>query len=339
MSHELDFSTGRAGMAFIGATPWHGLGQELTPGAPLETWQVEAGLDFTVVKTPVCYSVPMDSEKGPRAGSGTGLATSKDFCVLYRDDTGADLSVVSPKYQIVQPHEIIGFYRDLTERYGFQLETAGSLKGGRKIWALANTKSAMQLRGRDENKLYLLLATSFDGSMSTQARLTNVRVVCNNTIEVATRGVAEVVVPHSTKFDADKVKLDMQIGEAWEQFQASAEAMSRRIVGRDESVRFFLDVYYGLKNDDEIRAFQQVEGNDKKVEKLTTRLQAALFNSPGAHLESAKGMLWGLVNAVTYDVDHAAPARNQENRLNSSWFGINRQLKNRAWNKALEMAA
>lgn len=247
--------------------------------------------------------------------------------------------MVSPKYQIVQPHEIIGFYRDLTEKYGFQLETAGSLKGGRKIWALANTKNAIDLRGKDKNKLYLLLATSFDGSMSTQARLTSVRVVCNNTIELATQGKADVVVPHSTKFDADKVKLDMQIGEAWEQFQASAEAMSRRIVGRDESVRFFLDVYYGLKNDDEIRAFQQVEGNDKKVEKLTTRLQAALFNSPGAHLESAKGMLWGLVQAVTWDADHTAPARSQENRLNSSWFGVNRQLKQRAWNKALEMAA
>lgn len=336
MSHELDFSTGRAGVAYINEVPWHGLGQRLTPGAPLETWQVEAGLDWEAKKTPVQYQRALIDVSGLAT---TEQRTDKERVVLYRSDDGAPLSVVSAKYQPVQPHEVIEFYRDLTEKYGFQLETAGSLKGGKRIWALANTKNAMQLRGRDENRLYLLLATSFDGSMSTQARLTNIRVVCNNTIEVATQGKAEVVVPHSTKFNADKVKLDMQIGEAWEQFQASAETMSRRIVGRDESVRFFLDVYYGLKNDDEIRAFQQVEGNDKKVEKLTTRLQQALFNSPGAHLESARGMLWGLVQAVTWDADHTAPARSQENRLNSSWFGVNRQLKQRAWNKAVEMAA
>lgn len=337
MSHALDFTTGKAGIAFINETPWHGLGQRLTPGAPLEVWQQEAGLDWEAKRAGVKYDKELLNVATGKFDIHPGF--SKDHVVLYRSDSGDVLSVVSAKYQPVQPHEVIEFYRDLTEKYGFQLETAGSLKGGKRIWALANTRNAMQLRGRDENKLYLLLATSFDGSMSTQARLTNIRVVCNNTIELATQGKAEVVVPHSTKFDADKVKLDMQIGEAWERFQASAEAMSRRIVGRDESVRFFLDVYYGLKNDDEIRAFQQVEGNDKKVEKLTTRLQQALFSSPGAHLESARGMLWGLVQAVTWDTDHTAPARSQENRLNSSWFGVNRQLKQRAWNKAVEMAA
>lgn len=337
MSHELDFSTGRAGIAFTGETPWHGFGQELTPGAPLETWQAEAGLDWEAKSSVVKYDKEMLNIGNGKYDVHPGI--DKERKVLYRSDDGAPLSVVSARYQPVQPHEVVEFYRDLTEKHGFQLETAGALKGGRRIWALANTKNAMQLRGNDTSKLYLLLATSFDGSMSTQARLTSVRVVCNNTIELATQGKADVVVPHSTTFDADKVKLDMHIGEAWEQFETQAKAMSGRIVSRDESVRFFLDVYYGLKDDEAIKAFQQVEGNDKKVEKLTTRLQTALFASPGAHLESAKGMLWGLVNAVTWDVDHTAPARSQENRLNSSWFGANRQIKQRAWDKALEMAA
>lgn len=336
MSHALDFTTGRAGVAYIGEKPWHGLGQELTPGAPLETWQVEAGLDWEAKKTPVVYHRALIGLDGQPADE-TRIADGMD--VLYRSDTGAALSVVSSKYKPVQPHEIIEFYRDLTEKHGFQLETAGSLKDGRRIWALANTKHAMQLRGGDENRLYLLLATSFDGSMSTQARLTNIRVVCNNTIEIATQGKADVVVPHSTTFNADQVKLDMQIGDAWEAFKEQSKAMSTRIVGQDESVRFFLDVYYGLKDDEAIKAFQAEEGNDKKVEKLTKRLQTALFSSPGAHLESAKGMLWGLVNAVTYDVDHTLPSRSQENRLDKSWFGTGAGLKRRAWDKALEMAA
>lgn len=249
------------------------------------------------------------------------------------------LSVVSPKYQPVQPKQIIEFYRDLTEQYGFELETAGSLKDGRRIWALANTKNAMQLRGGDENRLYLLLATSFDGSMSTQARLTNVRVVCNNTIELATQGRAEVVVPHSTVFDADKVKVELKVGEAWEVFKAQSKAMSQRVVNKDETVRFFLDVYFNLKNDEDIAKFQALEGSEARAEKLNERMKAALFNSPGAHMESARGMLWGLVNAVTYDVDHTLPSRSQENRLNKAWFGEGNTIKQRAWNSALKMVA
>lgn len=337
MSHALDFSAGRAGIAFVGDTPWHGYGQELTPNAPLETWQVEAGLDWEARSSLVRYDY---TKVDPETGQPLNVPRiDKDHVVLHRSDTADVLGIVSDKYKPVQPKQIIEFYRDLTEKHGFQLETAGSLMGGRRIWALANTQHALQLRGNDVNKLYLLLATSFDGSMATQARLTNIRVVCNNTIEVATQGTADVVVSHSSTFDADQVKLEMQIGDSWEQFKEQSKLMSTRLVSQDESARFFLDVYYGLKNDEEIKAFQAVDGNDKRVEKLNVRLQKALFNSPGAHLESARGMLWGLVQAVTYDVDHALPSRNQGTRLNKSWFGEGASIKRRAWNKAVEMAA
>ena len=337
MAHELATAAdGRTSIAYINQTPWHGLGQRLTPGSPLEFWQQEAGLDWEAKRANVQYNRELVTTDGQTAVESRA---SKDHTVLYRSDTGDVLSVVSPKYQPVQPKEVIEFYRDLTEKHGFELETAGALKGGRQIWALANTKNAMQLRGKDENRLYLLLATSFDGSMSTQARLTNIRVVCNNTIELATQGKAEIVVPHSTTFDADKVKLELGVGDAWEAFQTNADAMSRRIVGRDESVRFFLDVYYGLDTVEKIKEFQSDEANNKRYEKFAARMQHALFGSPGAHLESAKGMLWGLVQAVTFDVDHQLPSRSQENRLDKAWFGAGNALKQRAWNKALEMAA
>ncbi len=60
---------------------------------------------------------------------------------LYRSDTHAPLSVVSQRYQEVQPREILEFYRDLTEQSGFELETAGVLKGGKKFWALAQNRA------------------------------------------------------------------------------------------------------------------------------------------------------------------------------------------------------
>lgn len=337
MAYAIDTTTGKAAIAYVGQTPWHGLGQQLTPDADLLTWQQEAGLDWTCREAKVRFDrhvVDLESAGGEKPV----LTDDDEHKVLYRSDTGAVLSVVSPRYQPVQPSEIIEFYRDLTEQYGYQLETAGSIKDGKKIWALANTRNVTQLRGRDDVKGYLLLATSFDGSMATQARFTSIRVVCNNTLTFATaQGRAEVTVPHNTRFDADKVKLDLQIGEAWDHFSTAAGAMSRRIVSKDEAVKFLLDVYYGLDTTDKIREFQAEEKNAKTAEKFMGRMTHALFNSPGAHLESARGMLWGLVQAVTYDVDHTLPSRSQESRLDKAWFGAGNAIKQKAWDKALEM--
>ncbi|BBI60528.1 hypothetical protein HSBAA_18340 [Vreelandella sulfidaeris] len=68
--------------------------------------------------------------------------------VLYRSDTKAPLSVVSQRYKVVQPEEILEFYRDLTEYAGYELETAGVLKGGRKFWALARSGLSTSLKTR-----------------------------------------------------------------------------------------------------------------------------------------------------------------------------------------------
>lgn len=331
MAHELDFSKGRAAIAFSGPVPWHGLGESILPEDGIDDIRIKAGLDYDVLRAPVQYGVA--------TGTG-GTMIKKDSMVLYRSDDHAPLSIVSDRYQVVQPKEVIEFYRDLTEKYGFQLEVVGALKGGKKVWALANTTNAFQLRGTDTVKGYLLLATSYDGSMSTQARFTSIRVVCANTLAWAdAQGRAEVVVPHSTKFDANKVKLDLQVGDAWEQFNQKAAYMSERIVSKDEVVRMFLDVYLGLANDTAIREAHADEKQAKTAEKLVQRLTTALFESPGAQLASARGTLWGALQAVTYDVDWQSPSRTDASRLDKAWFGSGDAIKRRAWDYASKLVA
>lgn len=337
MAHELDFTRGQAAIAYRGATPWHGLGEHILPQDSIDDIRIKAGLDYDVVKTPVQYRVPERAGLFPNQ-TAPDIHTSNDRCVLYRSDTGDDLSVVSNKYQVVQPRQIVEFYRDLVEQYGFEIEVVGALKGGRKVWALANTGNAFQLRDRDDVKGYLLLATSYDGTMATQARFTSVRVVCNNTLSLASsQGRADVTVPHSTTFDASKVQLDLKIGPAWDEYSRAAREMTNHVISRDETVRFLLDVYYGLGSKEEIAEFQADEKNAKAGEKLMQRLTKALFESPGAQLSSARGTLWGALNAVTYDVDHQLPSRSQDTRLDKAWFGAGNNLKNRAWQKALAM--
>jgi phage/plasmid-like protein (TIGR03299 family) len=168
-------------MAYVGATPWHGLGNRLTQKQPLELWQREAGMNWQIQESPVHF-------KADTVGNLGTIHSFPEQKVLYRSDNKAPLSVVPNRYQVVQPREVLEFYRDLTEVSGYELETAGILKGGRKFWALARTGQTTALKGNDQVNGYLLLATSCDGTLATTATPTTVRVVCNNTLTIALDG-------------------------------------------------------------------------------------------------------------------------------------------------------
>ena len=127
MAHMIDTTTGTAAMAYTGKTPWHGLGQALSADADITTWTHEAGLAYDVLESPVLFRTAAASE--PEAFKGRK--------VLHRSDTGAPLAVVSDGYHVVQPAEVMGFFDNLVKLGGFQLETAGALSYGRRVWALA----------------------------------------------------------------------------------------------------------------------------------------------------------------------------------------------------------
>ena len=168
--------------------------------------------------------------------------------VLYRSDTHAPLSVVSQRFQEVQPKEILEFYRDLTEQSGFELETAGVLKGGRKFWALARTGQSAALKGKDVSNGYILLATACDGTLATTAQFTSIRVVCNNTLAIALKGqnsnAGVVKVPHSTKFDAEKIKQQLGISvRGWDEHMYEMKQLSQRKVTQQEAAAYFDAVF------------------------------------------------------------------------------------------------
>lgn len=136
-------------MAYAGAAPWHGLGNQLTQKQPIEVWQREAGMDWAIQESPVLF-------KSETVGHLGAIHSFPEQKVLFRSDTKAPLSVVSQRYHTVQPREVLEFYRDLTEVSGYELETAGVLKGGRKFWALARTGQGAALKGNDQVNGYLL---------------------------------------------------------------------------------------------------------------------------------------------------------------------------------------
>ena len=319
MAHEIDQ------MAYVGRTPWHHLGNQLSDNEPLEVWSRQAGLNWHIQESPVQFAVE-DSVDESR------LAQVPGSKVLYRSDNKEPLSVVGDRFRVVQPEEILEFYRDLTEISGFQLETAGSLKGGRKLWALARTGQSTTLKGGDQTDAYVLLATACDGSMATTAQFTSVRVVCNNTLAVAVNGSGGAVkVKHSTQFDAQAVKKQLGISvTAWDEFMYRLKTLSDRKVKDREAQDFYRELFTDIPG--------QPTG---KTNERAMKQALAMFegNGTGSQLASSQGTAYGLVNAVTEFIDHERRAKSVDHRLDSAWFGNGAAIKERAFEKALALAA
>lgn len=304
MAHELDMTNGRANMAYVGNEAWHGLGSKLTEGAPIETWADEAGMNWDVKKSVLAY----------RDESGI-VHRFPDRQALYRSDNSAALGIVGTNYRIVQPGEVLEFFRDLIDGHDFKLETAGCLFGGRKFWALARTGKDTKIMGQDVVSPYLLIATSCDGSMATAAHLTSVRVVCNNTLRMsigADGKMAQIRVPHSAEFDAQFVKAQLGIvGDAWETFLGNINRLANFKLGRDEAIQIVADE---LKGEWKTEEGDDMDHDEMLESSIILRRIIELYDGEGlgSNYASSQGTAWGLVNAVTQFFDHEAGRRSAD---------------------------
>ena len=324
MGHMIDETTGRAAIAYAGQTPWHGLGQQLSEGADIDTWTREAGLGYSVQACDVQYETP----------AVTGLQSWPERKVLTRSDTGAPLAVVSKDYRVVQPAEVMDFFRKLTAIGGFQMETAGALSHGRRVWALARVGDGAPVVDGDLVKPYLLLGTSYDGTMATIAKFTAIRVVCNNTITPAVNGRADetdkgylkssVRVLHSAQFDADAVRLQLGIvADQFERFIVQSRQLARIDMNFTQADQFVQEL---------LRPYHQsaLEITDTKAYKRVIELwQGRAIGSDILSASKSSGSRWAMLNAVTQLVDHER-GRSDNTRLESAWFGTGAALKNRA---------
>ena len=318
MSHELHSVSGKTSMAYVGAVPWHGLGQSLTSGASIETWIREAGMEYELLSSKVAYKT---------ADNKTAIFPNRQ--VLFRSDDGAPLGLVGDTYKVVQPREVIEFFRSLADDYGFELETAGVLFGGRKYWALAKTPESFKVGKSDEVKGHLMLATACDGSMSTIAKYVATRVVCQNTIQIALgEGGPVVKTRHNAEFKAAEVKSELGLlHESFSAFALAAKTLGKVKLGSAQAVQFLIN----LMGDPTVPVEEQTKNVDNMkaiAEKFATQ------NYIGHDLSGATA--WGLVNCVTEFVDHTR-GRGQDRRLEHAWFSAGMDLKMNAFQKAQEM--
>jgi|APSaa5957512535_1039671.scaffolds.fasta_scaffold33282_3 phage/plasmid-like protein (TIGR03299 family) len=185
MSHEVE------SMMFVGETPWHGLGTYCgDEGVDVDTALMASGLDWTV------YDEPVHTTEG---------SVIPGFKAIRRDSDNSVLSINQESYRIFQNQEAFAFLDAIVaEDGGVKIETAGSLRMGKRIFIVAQTGSREVLPGDGVNE-YMLVFTSHDGSLALTALPTSVRVVCNNTLQAA-RGMARgqksgIKIRHTTRMD------------------------------------------------------------------------------------------------------------------------------------------
>jgi len=320
MSHELTITNGKAEMAYVGNEPWHGLGNKLEPNASIEQWIQAAGMDWQIRRGVVQFT--------PNSESWSYTVPVSDHHVLYRSDNLNPLGIVSSKYKVVQPGEVLEFFRDLLPA-GFTLDTAGTLFGGKRFWALASIGESAIITGRDDLvNGYLLLSSSADGTLATTAKFTTVRVVCNNTLSMSlnSKDRREVSISHRTGFEQDKVKQALGVATgSFHQFIQSARYLADRPVSKAFA---------------ESMTASLLKGNAGTTRDDVTKSKA--YNNILALFEGGKGNdgtnAWHWVNGVTEYVDHVQRGKSNDHRLVNSWYGKGDLLKTAALELALNNA-
>lgn len=331
MADMIDMSNGRANMAFVGSRDdiWHKLGNEIKADVTADELKTASGLTWLAKKVPLWANIA-SLGLTDMAGAVRGKQVN-GRSALVRSDTGQVLGIVAEgdKYQEVQPSEVIDFfYRYVGVDSRFSVDTAGALKGGEIIWAMASFADELTVAG-DKHKARLLLTTSFNGTQSTIAKATTVRVVCWNTLSAAiAKGgeKSEVRIRHSTRFDAARVARELsQVVEGYAAYKAMGDAMVQVEMSKTELSNYFkalLDIPFNAKSDE-----------------ISTRKMNQFDSLKGAYgrtlQEGTKpGTQWAALNAVTRYVDHDKSTRGgadaNEARVLSAEFGSGAAMKQKA---------
>lgn len=340
MVANIDMTNGRANIAFLGSRKdiWHRMGQEMKEGQTIEQWAVQAGLSWNAVKVPAVAM--LDGSTFDHLDAGTRFRKIEGRSFSVRSDTGGFLGFVSGEgeedgYKFVQPRGLLEWfdkYISVDDR--FALDVAGSLDGGRKIWATARYNGNISVAGED-HAARVLMSTSFDGTQSTVNQCTMTRVVCQNTLRLAhSDSRAMVKTRHSTYFNAESVGRELsQLAKGFETFKAIGDAMGQHHMAKDEVADFFKDL---------LEIPRHASKDDVSTRKLNQYSDLAAAYKTSVQEGAAQDTPWAALQAVTRYCDHsrsvkAGDGSKDEARFESSMFGSGDILKGKAMNMLLPL--
>lgn len=321
MAHRLNFKDGKASMVYFGQKPWHGLGTELKKPATAAEVMIEANMNFTVEKRPIFFQ-----------NKGKFLSVPDEFANV-RTDTNTALGVVGKRYEIVQNSDAFTFFDALIGKGEAIYHTAGVLDEGQRIWLLAKLPDFIKIKtisGKmDEVDKFVLLTSSHDGTHPTIAKLTPIRVVCNNTLSAALQGHETEVRIRHTKTAIEKLEEAHRILNLTNMYYKDMNQIFSKMSLTKINDKQLMDYIKTLVPDNE-----EAE-HHTRTENVRSKVKELYETGQGA--EMTRGSLWGAYNAITEYVDHVKFVNKDGKsvKLGKIWFGKGERLKQAAFDKAL----
>lgn len=318
MAHNLEIlDNGQASMAYAGEVPWHGLGVAVPPDLSPNQMLEAAGLDWKVETKP-CYTKIGNKQ------------VDINRQALVRDSDGKILDIISNNWKPVQNETAFDFFNEFVEAGDMEMNTAGSLAGGRTVWALAKVKESFELfRGKDVVESHLLFTNPHVYGQTIFIQFTPIRVVCQNTLALSLKTKTEHMLRlhHRHEFDPEAAKEALGLAHnKLKDYKERASFLAKKKMKDEDIVEYFTRIF-------------PITGSNKREKEMsrnaTYAIEEAFENQPGAEL--GRGTFWHGFNTVTFMADHIL-GRSADTRLQSAWYGTNRNLKTHAMEVALEMA-
>lgn len=290
-------------MMFVGRErPWHGLGTMVEEAPDSREVLIAAGLDWDVVQRPV---FTQDGVKVP------------GYFANVRQQDGSILGVVTSRYKVVQNRDAFAF-TDALLGDGVRYETAGSLMGGRKTWILAKLPTRYIIQG-EQILPYLVFSNTHDGSGAIKIAMTPIRVVCNNTLNLALDTANRSWSIHHTGDIAAKLEDARETLFMAEDYMNELgkgfEDLSRKRL-TDAAVDEFIKELLPIADD-------ASETTEKNILRLRKDVATRYFDAPD--LQGLRKNGYRFINAVSDFATHAAPIRRtknyQENLFNKTMEG------------------
>lgn len=316
MAHNLFQNT----MAYVGEEPWHGLGRRVPAHVGAADMIEAANLNWRVHK-----------EAAPGARQIKDDPPVHDRYLILRDPVGDEttkvaLALVGRGYQPLQNSEAFEFFGPFVENKWAEFHTAGALRQGERVWVLARLHGDLIVADDDVVQRFLLLSNSHDGSGAVTIRFTPIRVVCQNTLNLAMRGGSGVISVRHTKHIAKHLE------------QAQAEQMRRVIdkVFADAEQLFGRMVLYKMKAEDTDRFLELVlprtqRQRQRGEESDRWKRVKGILQDERVTPPKTRHTLWALYNAIVRDEDYRTPkTEGLDGRLDRVWFGSGNDLKLRA---------
>lgn len=334
MSHEITNSDAYGEVRSRGNRAWHGLGIEIPAGIGAEDgferiglgWDTELCPLTTVLETP----------------EGTIRIPLPEHQAHVRKDNRSVLGVVGSGYQQI-PNKAMAQFADALVglQGGIELETGGSLRGGRRVFALVRLPKVIEVTQQDILKQYVLLSNSHDGSAAFQVYPTSIRVVCANTLRWSERDAGRgIKFRHSgdiqQKIEFARQALGIVLKES-ERLESMARALRAVQLDTTSTKQYMLEVYH--------ETFGKVDETDEKATQRRDKIVGewiANLSDERQMLDGIRGTAWAAYNAISQWHDHERgrfrSVFESDARVHSNLWGTAHRAKKAAFDAALARA-